>query len=151
VSELNETPVFHLFHDYCHQFVPEKKIYWIDLNEGSKTIAKKETQHTDEIIRFLRYPQRIGEYFSTSDGTFLKWDPQQDVEYDELRIKNKEGKYDFYHLSIFKPLIHRYSFYSDSYKLPATCEDFLMTKANSHYSSSITLLTLQRMGITVWN
>jgi hypothetical protein len=108
---------------------PEKKVYRIDLNEGSKTIAKKENHYTDEIIRFLRYPQRIGEYFSTSDGTYLKWDPQQDVEYDELRIKNKEGKYDFYHLSIFKPLIHRYSFYSDSYKLPSTCEDFLMTKA----------------------
>ncbi|MHA2027204.1 MAG: hypothetical protein ACW98U_14985 [Candidatus Thorarchaeota archaeon] len=107
----------------------EKKVYRIDLNEGSKTIAKKETQHTDEVIRFLRYPQRIGEYFSTLDGTYLKWDHQQDVEYDELRIKNKEGKYDFYHLSVFEPLIHRYSFYSDSYKLPATCEDFLMTKA----------------------
>ncbi|MFW9887707.1 MAG: hypothetical protein ACFFER_05955 [Candidatus Thorarchaeota archaeon] len=107
----------------------EKKVFKIDLNSGSKTVARKETPYTDEIIRFLRYPQRVGEYFSTSDGTFLKWDTQKDVEYDEVRIKNKEGKYEFYHLSVFKPLIHRYSFYSDSYKLPATCEDFLMTKA----------------------
>ncbi|MFW9769429.1 MAG: hypothetical protein ACFFEM_11460, partial [Candidatus Thorarchaeota archaeon] len=44
-------------------------------------------------------------------------------------LKNRDGKYDFYHLSVFKPLIHRYSFFSDSYKLPSTCEDFLMTKA----------------------
>jgi hypothetical protein len=107
----------------------EKKEYRIDLNEGLKTIARKETPYTDEIIRFLRYPQRIGEYFSTSDGTYLKWNPQQDVKYDEVRIKNKDGKYEFYHLSVFKPLIHRYSFYSDSYKLPKACEDFLMTKA----------------------
>lgn len=107
----------------------EKKVYRIDLTEGSKTIAKKETPYSDEVIRFLRYPQRIGEYFSTSDGTYLKWDPQQGVEYDELRIKNKKGKYDFYYLSVFKPLIHRYSFYPDSYKLPASCEDFLMTRA----------------------
>ncbi|MFX1559090.1 MAG: hypothetical protein ACFFBL_00745 [Promethearchaeota archaeon] len=107
----------------------EKKVYRIDLNEGSKTIARKDSQYTDEIIRFLRYPQRIGEYFSTSDGTYLKWDPQKDVEYDTLRVKNKAGKFEFYHLSVFKPLIHRYSFHSDSYKLPATCEDFLKTKA----------------------
>ncbi|MHA2026200.1 MAG: hypothetical protein ACW98U_09895 [Candidatus Thorarchaeota archaeon] len=106
----------------------EKKVYKIDLNEGSKTIARKETPYTDEIIRFLRYPQRIGEYFSTQDGTYLKWDPQRDVEYDEVRIKNKEGKYDFYHLSVFKPLIHRHSFYSDIYKLPTTCDNFLNTK-----------------------
>ncbi|MFW9812344.1 MAG: hypothetical protein ACFFF9_07780 [Candidatus Thorarchaeota archaeon] len=108
---------------------PEKKVYRIDLNEGSKTIAKKETQYTDEAIRFLRYPQRIGEYFSTADGTYLKWDARKDIEYDEVKLKNRDGKYDFYHLSVFKPLIHRYSFFSDSYKLPSTCEDFLMTKA----------------------
>ncbi|MGY5855118.1 MAG: hypothetical protein RTS72_00870 [Candidatus Thorarchaeota archaeon] len=107
----------------------EKKIYRIDLTEGSKTIAKKETQYTDEIIRFLRYPQRIGEYFSTVDGTYLKWDPKKDVEYDTVRVKNKAGKSEFYHLSVFKPLIHRYSFYSDSYKLPTTCDDFLKTRA----------------------
>ena len=106
----------------------EKKVYRIDLNEGSKTIAKKETPYTDEVIRFLRYPLRIGEFFSTQDGTFLKWDPQKDVQYDEVRIKNREGKNEFYHLSLFKPLIHRYSFYSDSYKLPSSCEDFLTTK-----------------------
>ena len=117
----------------------EKNVYKIDLNEGSKTIAKKETTYTDEVIRFLRYPQRIGEYFSTADGTYLKWDPMQDVEYDEVRVKNKEGKYDFYHLSVFKPLIHRYSFYSDSYKLPATCEDFLMTLAGEDITLRITV------------
>jgi hypothetical protein len=107
----------------------ERKVYRIDLNEGSKTIAKKETPYSDEVIRFLRYPLRIGEYFSTKDGTFLKWDPQKDIEYDEVRIKNREGKNEFYHLSVFEPLIHRYSFYSDSYRLPSSCEDFLMTKA----------------------
>jgi len=107
----------------------EKKVYRIDLNERSKTIARKVTPYTDEVIRFLRYSQRIGEYFSTKDGTYLKWDLQQDVKYDEVRIKNKDGKYEFYNLSMFKPLIHRYSFYSDSYKLPATCRDFLKTTA----------------------
>ncbi|MHA2146412.1 MAG: hypothetical protein ACXAB0_13270 [Candidatus Thorarchaeota archaeon] len=108
---------------------PEKKVYRIDLNEGSKTIARKETLYTDEIVRFLRHPQRTGEYFSTPDGTHLKWNPHNDVEYDDVRIKNKDGKYDFYHLTVFKPLIHRYSFYPDSYKLPSVCEDFLKTKS----------------------
>lgn len=115
----------------------EKKVYRIDLNEGSKTIARKESQYTDEIIRFLRYPQRIGEYFSTSDGTYLKWDPQKDVEYDTMRIRNKAGKFEFYHLSVFMPLIHRYSFYSDSYKLPATCENLLETKSGEEITLRI--------------
>ncbi|MFW9845963.1 MAG: hypothetical protein ACFFD6_04395 [Candidatus Thorarchaeota archaeon] len=117
----------------------EKRVFKIDLNDESKTVARKETPYTDEIIRFLRYPQRVGEYFSTSDGTFLKWDAQKDVEYDEVRMKSKEGKYRFYHLSVFKPLIHRYSFYSDSYKLPATCEDFLMTKAGEDIILRVTM------------
>jgi hypothetical protein len=101
--------------------------------------ARKETPNTDEIIRFLRYPHRIGEYFTTSDGTYLKWDPQKDVEYDEVKIKNRRGKYEFYHLSIFKPLIQRYSFYSDSYKLPKTCEDFLKTTAGEDITLRITV------------
>jgi hypothetical protein len=117
----------------------EKKVYRIDLNEGSKTIARKESQYTDEIIRFLRYPQRIGKYFSTSDGTYLKWDPQKDIEYNTVRVKNKAGKFDFYHLSLFKPLIHRSTFYSDSYKLPTTCEDFLKTKTGEDITLRITI------------
>jgi hypothetical protein len=116
-----------------------KKVYRIDLNEGSKTIARKETPFTDEIIRFLRYPQRIGEYFSTQDGTYLKWDSQRDIEYGVVRVKNKEGNNEFYHLSLFKPLIHRYSFYSDSYKLPSTCEDLLMTQAGEDITLRISI------------
>jgi hypothetical protein len=46
-----------------------------------------------------------------------------------VKVKTKDGKSDFFHLSVFKPLIHRYSFYSDIYKLPTTCEDLLRTKA----------------------
>jgi hypothetical protein len=122
----------------------EKKVFKIDLNDGSKTVARKETPYADEIIRFLRYPQRVGRYFSASDGTLLKWDAQNDIEYDEARIKNKEGKYEFHHLSVFKPLIHRYSFYPDSYKLPATCEDFLMTKAGEDIILRITVDAQQK-------
>ncbi|MFW9887801.1 MAG: hypothetical protein ACFFER_06440 [Candidatus Thorarchaeota archaeon] len=117
----------------------EKSIYRIDLNEGSKSIARKETPYADEIIRFLRYPQRVGEYFSTSDGTYLKWDPQKDVEYDEVRVKNSDGKYEFYNLSVFKPRIYRYSFYPDSYRIPATCKDFLKAAAGEDITLRITV------------
>ncbi|RDE15579.1 MAG: hypothetical protein C4K48_03705 [Candidatus Thorarchaeota archaeon] len=105
----------------------EKKVYRINLLEGSKTIAKKETPYTDEVIRFLRYPQRTGEYFATRDGTYLKWDSLKDVEYDEVMVKNKEGKREYYHLSMFKPFIHRSTFFSDSLVLPSTCEELLGT------------------------
>ena len=106
----------------------DKKLYRINLLERGKPIARKETQYTDEVIRFLRYPLRIGEYFSTKDGTYLKWNPQRDIEYDEVSIRNKQGRREFYHLSVFKPLIHRSTFYSDCYALPQTCEEFLETK-----------------------
>jgi hypothetical protein len=103
----------------------EKRVYRINLLEGSKPIARKETLYSDEVIRFLRYPLRTGEYFSTSDGTYLKWSPLKDIEYDEVMVKNKKGKREYYHLSVFKPFIHRSAFFSDSLSLPSTCEDFL--------------------------
>jgi len=107
----------------------EKKLYRINLFEGSKSIARKETSSTDEVIRFLKYPQRKGEYFSTSDGTYLKWDPLKDIEYDEVMIKDKDGKRESFNLSVFKPLIHRSSFYPDSYILPANCVDYFGMKS----------------------
>ncbi|MHA2022888.1 MAG: hypothetical protein ACTSWQ_04425, partial [Candidatus Thorarchaeota archaeon] len=106
----------------------EKKVYKIDLLEASTAIAQKETTSTDEVISFLRYPLRKGEYFSTSDGTYLKWDPMSDIEYDDVTIKDKDGKLELFSLSMFKPLIHRSSFYPDRYSLPSTCEELLQTK-----------------------
>jgi hypothetical protein len=105
----------------------EQRVYRINLLEGSRNIARKETPYSDEVIRFLRYPLRAGEYFSTQDGTYLKWDPLRDIEYDEVMVKNKEGKREYYHLSVFKPFIHRSTFFSNSLSLPSTCEDFLKT------------------------
>ncbi len=117
----------------------ERRIYRINLLEGSKPIARKETPYTDEIIRFLRYPQRTGEYFSTPDGTCFKWDPIKDVEYDEVMVKNKEGKREYYHLSVLKPLIHRSTFFSDSLTLPSTCEDLLGTSESGDIILRITV------------
>jgi len=105
----------------------EKRVYRINLLERSKPIARKETPYTDEVIRFLKYPQRTGEYFATREGTYLKWDPLKDVEYDEVMVKNDKGKREFYHLSVLKPLIHRSTFFSDSLAVPSTCEEFLET------------------------
>jgi len=113
----------------------EKTVYRINLLEGSKPIARKETPYTDEVIRFLRHPLRTGEYFSTKDGTYLKWNPLKDVEYDEVMVKNKEGKREYYHLSVLKPLVHRSTFFSDVLALPSTCEELLRT----HESSDIVL------------
>ncbi len=106
----------------------EKKVYKIDLLEGSTTIAQKETTSTDEVISFLRYPLRKGEYYSTPDGTYLRWNPLKDIVYDDVTTRDKDGKFDMYSLSIFKPLIHRSSFFPDSYALPSTCDELLKTK-----------------------
>ena len=44
-------------------------------------------------------------------------------------MKGKDGKREIYNLSIFKPLIHRSSFYPDTYTLPAICVDYLGMKS----------------------
>jgi len=106
----------------------EKRVYKIGLLEGSTAIAQKETTSTDDVISFLRFPLKKGEYFSTPDGTYLRWNPMKDIVYDDVATEGVDGKLDPYSLSIFKPLIHRSSFFPDSYTLPATCEEFLRTK-----------------------
>ncbi|MHA2377788.1 MAG: hypothetical protein ACXADS_00765 [Candidatus Thorarchaeota archaeon] len=110
----------------CHLTIDQKKeIYRIDLRQGSRTIAKKETPSTDEVFRFLRSPKRTGKYLETKDGTLLKWDPLQDVEYDGVVVKRKDERTEWMSLSVLRPLIHRHSYFPDSYVVPATCQDLL--------------------------
>jgi len=106
----------------------EKKVYRIELHEGFNTIAQKETASTVDVISFLRYPLRKGEYFSTVDGTYLRWNPLQDVDYESVTTSAADGMTGYFNLSIFKPLIHRSTFFPESYGLPATCEEFLQTR-----------------------
>jgi hypothetical protein len=106
----------------------EKKVYRIELHEGYDIIAQKETTSTDDVISFLRYPLRKGEYFSTSGMTYLRWDPLRDVDYDSVMIKDTDGKTCYFSLTIFKPLIHRSTFFPESFSLPASCEELLQTE-----------------------
>jgi len=117
----------------------DKQVYRINLLERGKSIARKETQYTDEVIRFLRYPLRIGEYFSTKDGVYLKWNPLKDIEYDEVSIKNEKGRREFYHLSVYSPLIQRTTFYADCFTLPQTCKEFLQTRGGDDITLRITV------------
>jgi hypothetical protein len=105
-----------------------REMYRIDILEGSKTIAKKETPYTDEVVRFLRHPHRTGEYFETKDGTLLKWDVQKDLEYDEIRVIEEDGGKKWISLSFLKPLLLRSSFFPDSYLVPSTCQELLTTR-----------------------
>lgn len=106
----------------------KKSVYRIELREGYNTIAQKETASTDDVISFLRYPLRKGEYFATSDGTYLRWNPLQDVEYESVTTQGVDGTADYFNLTIFKPLIHRSSFFPESYSLPVSCEELLQTQ-----------------------
>ncbi|MFW9803786.1 MAG: hypothetical protein ACFFFC_14085, partial [Candidatus Thorarchaeota archaeon] len=108
---------------------PQREMYRIDVLEGSKTIAKKETPYTDDVVRFLRYPLRTGEYFETKDGTLLKWDVQDDIEYDDVRIVDDNGSKKGVSLSFLKPLVVRSSFFSDSYLVPSSCKELLSAKS----------------------
>ncbi|MDF1539543.1 MAG: hypothetical protein P1Q69_11645 [Candidatus Thorarchaeota archaeon] len=110
----------------CHLTIDtEKEKYVVDIKERTKTIARKETEYTDEIVRFLRESLRTGEYLRIKD-TYLKWDHASDVEYDEVELVMGQEK-EWVHLSILKPLVHRYSFYPDSLQIPPTVSDLLKT------------------------
>ena len=106
----------------------KKRVYRIELREGHTTIAQKETASTDDVISFLRYPLKKGEYFSTKGGTYLRWDPLRDIEYESVVIRDANGKTGYISLTIFKPLIHRSIFFPESYSVPATCEELLRTQ-----------------------
>ncbi|MHA2176767.1 MAG: hypothetical protein ACXAAK_00310, partial [Candidatus Thorarchaeota archaeon] len=106
----------------------EKRVYRIELREGYTTIAQKETTSTDDVISFLRYPIRKGEYFSTADGTYLRWNPLQDIDYESVTTQGVDGTTDYFNLTVFKPLIHRSSFFPESYSLPVSCEELLQTQ-----------------------
>ncbi|MHA2354229.1 MAG: hypothetical protein ACXADC_03590 [Candidatus Thorarchaeota archaeon] len=108
---------------------PQREVYRIDLLEGSKNIAKKETPYTDEVVRFLRHPLRTGEYFETNDSTLLKWDVQEDIEYDDVKIVDDDGSKKWISLSFLKPLLVRSSFFPDSYLVPSSCKELLSIKS----------------------
>jgi hypothetical protein len=114
----------------CRLTIDETQdVYRIDILEGSKVIAKKETPYTDEVVRFLRHPLRTGEYFETKNGKLLKWDVQKDIEYDDARVTDKDGSKKWIGLSFLKPLILRSSFLPDSYVVPSTYQELLAIKS----------------------
>jgi hypothetical protein len=106
----------------------EKQTYKIELREGRKTIAQKVTASTDDVISFLRYPLKKGEYFSTADGILLKWDPLRDIDYDDVVVKGPDGTTEYFSMTVIKPLIHRSTFFPESYSLPASCKELLQTQ-----------------------
>jgi hypothetical protein len=119
----------------CHLTINTKKEkYVIDIKDGRKTIARKETEFTDEVSRFLRQSLRTGQYLKLKDGRFLKWDHTSDVEYDEVRLEKGTEEESLY-LSILKPFIHRYAFYPETLQLPITARQLL----NTTLSGEITL------------
>lgn len=117
----------------------KKKVYRIELCEGHNTIAQKETASTDDVISFLRYPLRKGEYFTTADGTYLRWNPLQDIHYESVAARNTDGVLNHYSLSFFRPLIHRSIFFPETYRLPATCVEFLQTRQGEDITLVITV------------
>lgn len=131
----------------CHlsiDMVNEK--YVLNLVEGSKTIARKETEYTEEISRFLREPLRTGHYLQLKDKSYVKWDYVSNVEYDDIQIE-KDGHKEWVNLSLLKPLIQRYSFYRDYLQFPITARDLLRTIYAGQLTLKISIDTkLQQAG-----
>jgi hypothetical protein len=127
---------------------PSQKLYRINILDGSKIIARKETPYTDEVVRFLRHPLRIGEYIEANDGTFLKWNVHEDIEYDDVRIIEEDGSTKWIHLSFLKPLILRSSFFPDSYLVPSTCQELLACNSGDDATMTFTVEErLKAMGV----
>ncbi len=123
----------------CHLSIDtDKEKYVLEIREGMKPLARKETEYTSEIVRFLREPLRTGEYSRVGDNTYLKWDHVTDVEYDEIEII-KGKKKESLHLSVLKPLVNRYSFYPDSFQIPPTAGDLLRTSLSNDITLKISI------------
>jgi hypothetical protein len=94
-------------------------------DSSKEVLASKDTPYTIEVIEFLRYPSRTGEYLTADDGhTHLRWDPLKDVEYRDVIVGNQE----WIRMTFLKPLVYRRSFFPDFYHIPQTCRDLLKTK-----------------------
>ncbi|RDE17406.1 MAG: hypothetical protein C4K49_03010 [Candidatus Thorarchaeota archaeon] len=110
----------------------EKGVYRVEFRErtGSKAMVldTRETPSTDEVIGFLRHPQRTGEYPVTRDGIHLRWDCLKDVEYKDVPVEGSRGKREWISLTFLKPLIHRHSFFPDYYSVPRTSGELLETR-----------------------
>ncbi len=103
-------------------------VYRVDLLVSGKTIARRETSDTREVIGFLRTPFRTGEYLRTKDGSYLKWDHTADVEYDDVKIEAPDGKKEWIDLSFLKPHVHRSSFLDGSLPFPDSSHTVLQTR-----------------------
>jgi hypothetical protein len=110
----------------------ERNVYRVDCREtassGIKVLATKETLYTSEVIQFLRYPHRTGEYLVNEDGTNLRWDHLRDVEYDDVVLKGHDGDGEWLSMTFLKPLVHRFSFYPDCYNVPQTSRELIEHK-----------------------
>lgn len=100
-------------------------VYRIDLLYSGKPIARRESSDTQEILDFLRSPFRTGEYPTAKDGSYLKWDYLNDVEYDDIRIETHDGKKEWLSLSFLKPLVHRSTFFEGSFPVPERSQKVL--------------------------
>jgi hypothetical protein len=106
----------------------DRKVYRVDIFDGRKRVAKKETEYTDEVVRFLRQSMRTGTYLTTRSGVQLKWNPLRDVVYEDVMVDRKDGASQWFNLSFLKPSVHRQSFFPESYHVPMTCEELLATR-----------------------
>ncbi|MHA1961952.1 MAG: hypothetical protein ACW99U_17225 [Candidatus Thorarchaeota archaeon] len=106
-----------------------KGMYRIECQKNDSSmevLASKDTPYTKEVIEFLRYPSRTGEYLTADDGhTLLRWDPFKDVQYENIEVGNR----DWIRMTFLKPLVHRRSFFPDFYHIPQTCRELLKTKS----------------------
>ncbi len=109
-----------------------RNIYRVEFREKTGSEANvldtRETPSTDEVIGFLRHPQRTGEYPVTRDDIHLRWDCLKDVEYKDVPVEASRGKREWISLTFLKPLIHRHSFFPDHYSVPRTCSELLETR-----------------------
>ncbi|MGY5877247.1 MAG: hypothetical protein RTU30_15955, partial [Candidatus Thorarchaeota archaeon] len=110
----------------------DEDVYRIEVRAGTSSRARVllayETPYTRELVRFLRRPQRTGQYLETDDGTLLRWDHLKDVEYQGLMIVDPNYERNWLSLTLLKPLVHRHAFYPEYYSVPQTCKELLETE-----------------------
>lgn len=112
----------------CHVSIDlEQELYQIDFYHNNEMVETQHYNETNQLVRTLRHPIRLGSGLETSDGSLLIWDHKCDVEYQDVSIE-RNGKKETISLTLLKPFVHRSRFYPEEYRIPKTCSELLSTE-----------------------
>jgi hypothetical protein len=83
-------------------------------------------KNTVELVRILRHPIRKGTPLRATNGSYMTWDHQKDIQYSGCELIRGNIR-EVISVTFLKPLVHRNKFYPNEFLFPKTCDELLST------------------------